>query len=161
MEDRVDAIKDHLDHLKDDMGYDEDHEDRDEEETDFHEQDEPTPKIASGPTTPEEKGKMVTTKPEPGSETNRIAKLKIKAIKWMQKYCKIPVDGKVGPKTTECIKRIQKENGLTVDGKLGQKLFKHVIEGEILKEGKGSVNESIGIDMSYMKYLIGYDKSTQ
>ena len=46
-------------------------------------------------------------------------------IKGVQEYCKntlkmnMAVDGKYGPKTTECIKKIQVEQDLTVDGKLG------------------------------------------
>ena len=58
--------------------------------------------------------------------------LKVIAIKKIQEWCKVPVDGKVGPKTSECLKKFQTENDLTADGKLNQQTLKGIIEGGIL-----------------------------
>ena len=66
-------------------------------------------------------------------------------IKKIQEYCKaaknytnIQVDGKLGPKTIECIKKIQKDLGLTVDGKLGKETESAIMK---LVHKKGVVNE--------------------
>ena len=59
-------------------------------------------------------------------------------VKALQQYCKIPVDGKMGTKTLDCLKKIQKEHGLTPDGKIGMDTIK-VLKDLIWKDE--SLNE--------------------
>ena len=86
---------------------------------------------------------------------------KIKAIEKIQQYCKISVDGKVGPETSECIERIQKENGLTINGKLSKELFKLVAKGLKENNNKDNITESVSYDMEGIKHLFNYNKKTQ
>ena len=104
----------------------------------------------------DEEGNVTSiTKTKGGSATEED---KIKVIEKIQQYCKISVDGKVGPETSDCIKRIQKENGITINGKLSKELFKLISGGNILKD---NITESVSYDMVDIKHLFNYNKKTQ
>ena len=48
------------------------------------------------------------------------------AVKTLQEFLKITVDGDFGPKTETAVKNYQKKNGLTVDGVVGPRTWAHM-----------------------------------
>jgi len=91
----------------------------------------------------------------PEQEDKALAKAIASDVRLIQDWCKIPIDGKLGDATTNCIKKLQKKLNMEVDGTISIELI------AALKQMTPGVNESVNYDMDNMKHLFTYNKKTQ
>ena len=93
--------------------------------------------------------------PEQEDKGKALAKAIASDVRLIQDWCKIPIDGKLGDTTTNCIMKLQKKLNMEADGTISIELI------AALKQMTQGVKESVNYEMNNMKHLFAYNKKTQ